>query len=123
MTQNDSASSAAETVAFEWQHVLAEDKQLVSPEFARIAFARPELRTLFPLITHGSLHFSRCTQRPWTRDVPALYPRAGGGFTVIRLSDGVTLGETETVEEAVELIVANLPEGCGPAIVGTANDL
>lgn len=42
---------------------------------------------------------------------------------MIRLSDGVTLGETETVEEAVKLIVANLPEGCGPAIIGTADDL
>ncbi|WP_406399846.1 DUF6193 family natural product biosynthesis protein [Streptomyces sp. NBC_00879] len=77
----------------------------------------------FPIISHGSLHLSRCTQFPWTRDVPALYRRQGGGFTVIRLSDGVTLGETETVEEAVKLIVANLPEGCGPAIIGTADDL
>ncbi|UPT43435.1 MULTISPECIES: DUF6193 family natural product biosynthesis protein [Streptomyces] len=33
------------------------------------------------------------------------------------------LGEPETVEEAVALIAANLPEGCGPAIDGSANDL
>ncbi|SBV00106.1 hypothetical protein YW5DRAFT_01706 [Streptomyces sp. Ncost-T6T-1] len=42
---------------------------------------------------------------------------------VIRQSDGTVLGEPETVEEAVALIVANLPEGCGPAIDGTADNL
>ena len=123
MTHDGSASSAAEIVALEWQHVLAEDAEFINPEVTRGAYARPELRALFPLISHGSVHLSRCTQFPWTRDVPALYRRQGGGFTVIRLSDGVTLGEPETVEEAVKLIVANLPEGYGPAVVGTANDL
>ncbi|EGE43049.1 hypothetical protein GTY83_18435 [Streptomyces sp. SID4928] len=33
------------------------------------------------------------------------------------------LGEPETVKEAVALIAANLPEGCGPAIDGSASDL
>lgn len=42
---------------------------------------------------------------------------------VIRHSDGVILGEPDSVEAAVELIVANLPEGCGPAIIGAADDL
>ncbi|MFE3681599.1 DUF6193 family natural product biosynthesis protein, partial [Streptomyces griseus] len=31
-------------------------------------------------------------------------------------------GEPETVAEAVALIAANLPEGCGPAIDGSASD-
>ncbi|MFJ5227903.1 DUF6193 family natural product biosynthesis protein [Streptomyces sp. NPDC088400] len=123
MAHDGSASRAAEKVALEWQHVLDEDEGLVDPKMTRMAYARPELRELFPLVTHGSLHFSRCTQRPWTRDVPALYPRPAGGCTVIRLSDGVTLGETGTLEEAVALVVNNLPSGCGPAIDGTALDL
>ncbi|WP_343233741.1 DUF6193 family natural product biosynthesis protein [Streptomyces sp. CS131] len=42
---------------------------------------------------------------------------------VVRQSDGTVLGEPDTVEEAVALIVANLPEGCGPAIDGAGHDL
>lgn len=42
---------------------------------------------------------------------------------VIRQSDGTVLGEPDTVEEAVALIVANFPEGCGPAIDGSVEDL
>ncbi|MFE4449634.1 DUF6193 family natural product biosynthesis protein [Streptomyces sp. NPDC056796] len=42
---------------------------------------------------------------------------------VRRQSDGALLREPGTVEEAVALIVANLPDGCGPAIDGTADVL
>ncbi|MEV6655335.1 DUF6193 family natural product biosynthesis protein [Streptomyces sp. NPDC051219] len=38
----------------------------------------PRLRELFPLINHGSLHLSRCTQCPWTSDVGALYRHLEG---------------------------------------------
>ncbi|MFE7603444.1 DUF6193 family natural product biosynthesis protein [Streptomyces sp. NPDC057494] len=38
-------------------------------------------------------------------------------------SDRTVLGEPDTVEESVELIVANLPDGCGPATDGTLDDL
>lgn len=37
--------------------------------------------------------------------------------------DTGVLGEVATVEEAFALVAVNLPEGCGPAIIGTANDL
>ncbi|MFB7369879.1 DUF6193 family natural product biosynthesis protein [Streptomyces sp. NPDC056222] len=52
----------------------------------------------------------------------ALFPRPGG-FHVFRHSDQKVLGEPDTVEEAVGLIVANLPDDCGPAIDGTPDDL
>ncbi len=123
MTPQESDSEAAETVSLEWQRLLSMDEHLIAPEMTQTAYANPRLRTLFPLVSHGSLHLSRCTKFPWTSDVPALYRRAGGGFIVKRLSDGVTIGETEAVEEAVTLIANNLPSNCGPAINGTENDL
>jgi len=123
MTQNESASSAAEIVALEWQSVLAEDAGLTDPQVPHSAYAYPELRQLFPGISHGTLFLSRCTRYPLTRDIPTVYSRVGGGYTVIRLSDGVRLRETATLDEAYALVVANLPPGTGPAIDGTADDL
>ncbi|MFJ6945929.1 DUF6193 family natural product biosynthesis protein [Streptomyces wuyuanensis] len=38
-------------------------------------------------------------------------------------SDTGVLSEVATVEEAFALVAVNLPEGCGPAIIGKANDL
>jgi hypothetical protein len=128
MISEESDPEAAEAVAAQWQIVLDMDPQLLNPEFSRAAFAEPRLRMLYPLVSHGSLQFSRCTKFPWSRDIPALFRRARGGFTVLRLnepvgSDRQTVGESETVEEAIRLIVENLPPGCGPAVTGTADDL
>ncbi|WP_268254679.1 DUF6193 family natural product biosynthesis protein [Streptomyces tanashiensis] len=55
-------------------------------------------------------------------DVAALFPRPGG-FHVFRHSDKTVLGEPDTVQEAVELIVAELSDGRGPAVDGTPDDL
>jgi hypothetical protein len=52
-----------------------------------------------------------------------VYRRTGGGYTVIRLSDGARLGETATLDEAYALVAENLPPGTGPAVDGTADDL
>ncbi|MFI1972310.1 hypothetical protein BLA24_31900 [Streptomyces cinnamoneus] len=122
MSAQDGKSAAAETVALAWQRVLSLEEDLLAPEIARAAYAEPRLRELFPLVSHGALTLSRCTRSPWSNDVPTLYRRAGGGYVVIRYGEG-RLGEPDTVEEAVALIVANLPAGCGAAVDGTADDL
>ncbi|MER5965848.1 DUF6193 family natural product biosynthesis protein [Streptomyces sp. NPDC002057] len=113
---------ASETVAAEWRKVLAMSERRIDPAMPRAAHAHPALRELFPMVSHGALYFSRCTQYPWTHDVPTLFPRPGG-FHVFRHSDQSVIGEPDTVEEAVELVVANLPAGCGPAVDGTPDDL
>ncbi|MEU8890483.1 DUF6193 family natural product biosynthesis protein [Streptomyces sp. NPDC048442] len=41
----------------------------------------PRLRSLFPLISHGSLQFGRCTHAPWSDDVPHLLPQFAGGWS------------------------------------------
>ncbi|MFD9469937.1 DUF6193 family natural product biosynthesis protein [Streptomyces goshikiensis] len=41
--------------------------------------------TLFPLVSHGTLQFSRCTQFPWSQDLPSIFPAGSGGFRILRL--------------------------------------
>lgn len=123
MTHGNEAEEAARVVSAQWQQVLAYDSYTVDPAMPRAAFAHPRLRELYPVVSHGALYLNRCTGFPTPGDVGALFRRAGGGFIVIRHSDRAVLGEPDTVEEAVELIVRNLPDGCGPAVIGTADDV
>ncbi|MCX4819179.1 DUF6193 family natural product biosynthesis protein [Streptomyces sp. NBC_01142] len=123
MTQDESTMAAADIVAARWQSILTYDDDRIDSAMVQAAHAHPHLRELYPGVSHGALYVNRCTGFPGPGDVGALFRRAGGGFMVIRHSDGVVLGEPDTLEEAIELIVANLPEGCGPAIIGTADDL
>lgn len=122
MTNEKSAAEAAEIVAAQWEIILGLSEKRVDPAIPRAAYAHPRLRELYPNVSHGALYLSRCTRFPWTEDVGALFPRRGG-YQVLRHSDGKVLGEPDTLEEAVDLIAATLPEGCGPAIIGTAADL
>ncbi|GGS26717.1 hypothetical protein F2B00_20720 [Streptomyces parvus] len=116
------------SVIREWQSVLAEPSGVIDPALARAAHANPRLRSLFPLISHGSLQLSRCTRPPWSRDVPSLLRRRDGRFCVIRLwetgeSGRRDVGVADTAPEAVALLSAALPEDWGPAIEGAADKL
>lgn len=108
-------------VAAGWLSILAYDDELIDSRAVRAAYAQPRLRELFPSVSHGTLYLSRCTGYPGSF-VPVVYRLVGGGFKVRARSIG-SLGEVDTVEEAYALVVANLPEGCGPAIIGTADDV
>lgn len=119
---SESPREASEIVAAEWRRILEMSERRIAPAIPRAAHAHPRLRELFPMVSHGALYFSRCTQYPWTHDVAALFPRPGG-FHVFRHSDTTVLGEPDTAEEAVELVVANLPDHCGPAVDGTPDGL
>ncbi|MEU9012897.1 DUF6193 family natural product biosynthesis protein [Streptomyces sp. NPDC048479] len=121
MTQSENTGAAADIVAAEWQSILTYDEDLIDPEMVRAAYAQPRLRELFPGVSHGILYLSRCTDYPGSF-VPVVYRMVRSGYQVTARSIGI-LGEVDTVEEAFALVVANLPEGCGPAIVGTARDV
>ncbi|MFF3685279.1 DUF6193 family natural product biosynthesis protein [Streptomyces sp. NPDC002187] len=110
-------------MAAEWQAVLAYGADRIDPVVPRPAYAHAPLRELFPMVSHGVLYLSRCTRYPWTHDVGTAFPQVSGGYRVRRQSDNTLLGEGETVEEAYDLIAATLPEGCGPAVDGTPEDL
>ncbi|MFJ2112818.1 DUF6193 family natural product biosynthesis protein [Streptomyces sp. NPDC087850] len=128
MSLRDGNSEVEDLIAAKWRLVLGMDDDLIDSKMVRAAYSHPRLRVLFPAVSHGSLQLSRCTRIPYTRDVPALFRRMGGGFTVLRMNvplrtEHSIVGEPETLEEAIALIVANLPPGCGSAIEGTADDL
>lgn len=75
------------------------------------------------MIRPGSLQFSRCTHFPFSNDVPSVFPLGGGGWRVICLwgQGGVQPRDASlTPAEAVEFVVAGLPDGCGPALEGPA---
>ncbi|MEU6707951.1 DUF6193 family natural product biosynthesis protein [Streptomyces wuyuanensis] len=121
--KNTGSTDAAAVVAAEWRAILEFDPDLIDPAVVRAAYAQPRLRELYPRVSHGILHLSRCTGFPSSHDVPLVYPLVKGGFQVSGASDTGVLGEVATVEEAFALVAVNLPEGCGPAVIGTANDL
>ncbi|MEU7295263.1 DUF6193 family natural product biosynthesis protein [Streptomyces exfoliatus] len=121
MTDDADARSAADIVAEEWRFLLGGGHDLVDPETVRAAYAQPRLRQLFPLVSHGVMYFSGCTGMPAAHVGGQVQPRGTDGLFRVRGPKGLgTLGRTETLEEAFALIVANLPEECGPAVLGGA---
>ncbi|KQX50769.1 MULTISPECIES: DUF6193 family natural product biosynthesis protein [unclassified Streptomyces] len=121
MTDDTDTRSAAEAVAGEWRSLLAGSQDLVDAETVRAAHAQPLLRQLFPLVSHGVMYFSGCTGMPAAHVGGQVHPRGADGRFRVAGPKGVgTLGRAETLEEAFALVVANLPEGCGPAVLGGA---
>lgn len=117
------AHELGEAVAFKWQIVRNTPDRLIDHDIVEAAHANPLLRSLFPLISHGSLQFSRCTRSPWSYDVPSLAPQLGGGWRALRAHKGRDIPDriAQTPEEAVAFVVAGLPDGCGPAVEGPAD--
>jgi hypothetical protein len=87
------------------------------------AHAEPALRQLFPFTSHWSLHFTRCTGVPYSRDIPFIAPLGGGRYRVGDPTHGNTLGETDDPRHAISFVLDHLPASCGPAVAGTADDL
>ncbi|ATW50354.1 hypothetical protein CGZ69_23155 [Streptomyces peucetius subsp. caesius ATCC 27952] len=124
MTDAADAQSAAEVMAGEWRHLLEGSQGLIDTETVRAAYAQPQLRQVFPMVSHGVMYFSRCTGLPAAHVGGQVHPRGIDGRFWVRGPMGVgTIGRAKTLEEAFALVAANLPEGCGPAILGTAEDV
>ncbi|WP_211245731.1 DUF6193 family natural product biosynthesis protein [Actinomadura oligospora] len=103
-----------------WQAV--RDDGRVRTELIDAAYAEPRLRELFPWTGMGELHFSRCTGQRWTWDILFIQP-AREGYWVSGPSRSETLGPVATAAQAVAMVVQHLPEKCGPAFVGTPEEL
>ncbi|MFJ8096557.1 DUF6193 family natural product biosynthesis protein [Streptomyces griseofuscus] len=104
-----------------WQAV--RDDGRVRVELSEAAYAEPRLRQLFPWTGMGELHFSRCTERRWTWDIPYIQPAAGGTYWVSGPLRSQTVGPATTAQEAIAMVVERLPAGCGPAFLGTPEEL
>ncbi|GAA1130253.1 DUF6193 family natural product biosynthesis protein [Kitasatospora arboriphila] len=129
MADNDTLRTAPDDpVAAQWQLVREKGGYLIDKTLVEAAYANPALRDLFPLVSHGSLQFSRCTRFPWSHDLPSIFPNGERRFRVLRLHEPQGSGREQisgsvTAHEAVELVASHLPAGCGPALDGTPDVL
>lgn len=101
-----------------WRQLLEcrPDARWGDPDVIEAAYAEPSLRQLFPFPSHGCLTFHRNTDFPWSNDLPFI---AGGTpYKVYAAGYAELIGETATPQEAAALVVAHLPNDCGPAIEG-----
>ncbi|MET9255787.1 DUF6193 family natural product biosynthesis protein [Streptomyces sp. NPDC003717] len=117
----DHEMSAEERVEVGWEKVRVDGG--LRPELLEAACAEPRLRQLFPWVGMGQLHFSRCTEFRWTWDIPYIMPAAGDTYFVAGPSRNESVGPAATAQQAVAMVVDRLPPGCGPAFLGTPEEL
>jgi hypothetical protein len=142
-TGKGEAHEAGTLVEYQWESLLRSwsehEPNAFSPRpLIEAARLRPELRQLFPYTSLYKFCLSRTTGVPYTRDCPhalalgnGLYRAYSANYVVVtmrhadeeyRVAEHEILGEG-TAEEVLDLLVVNLPPGCGPAVNGTAVDL
>jgi hypothetical protein len=121
----------AEAVTAQWRLLLEDLRQEArrlglarqTLALAETASAEPKLRRLYPFTSHWSLHFTTCTGFPYSWNVPFVDTLSDGRYRVCGPSRGTVIGEADTAEHAIALVVGALKADCGPAVAGTANDL
>ena len=129
------AHEAGRAVEHQWEALLnrwSEDQRrrpeaahYSVPQLITAARERPELRQLFPFTSLYRLCFSRTTGYPFTYDCPSVQPIGHGRFCVYAywsIYSNKVIGEG-SLEEMLDLLIANLPPNYGPAVTGTADDL
>jgi hypothetical protein len=116
------AHERGDAVAVKWRLLRQHADDLVRP-LVQAAHTQPQLRMLFPFTSHQDLHFSRCTGYPYSRDLPFIQHLPGGRYLVAGPTRSTVIGEADDPAAAIALLVAALPAECGPAVVGTVDDL
>ncbi|MBZ6476218.1 DUF6193 family natural product biosynthesis protein [Streptomyces griseocarneus] len=117
-----------------WHKILAttgepsgpEGSPLLEPfaELVRVAHAEPLLRQLYPWTGMWELHFSRCTEIRHTWDIPYIGTLGGGRYYVEGPGrSSPRIAETVSAQVAVAMVVDRLPPLCGPAFIGSAEEL
>ncbi|MBP8535622.1 hypothetical protein GWI24_21420 [Streptomyces sp. MK37H] len=93
-------------------------------EMVRAAHAEPLLRQLYPWTGMWELHFSRCTDPRPSWDIPYIgILRDGRYYVEGPHRSSPRIAETDSAKTAVAMVIERLPPGCGPAFVGTAEEL
>ncbi|MGW1803326.1 DUF6193 family natural product biosynthesis protein [Streptomyces sp. NPDC001984] len=109
-------------VAEKWRRYLEPDPY-TDVDMIRAAHAEPRLRVLFPVTSHGTLMFSRCTGFPFSRDLSAIHPLGGGRYAVHHRGEEFSMEPSYTAQEAAAVVVARVPDTWGRAVAGTEHDL
>ncbi|MGW6412040.1 DUF6193 family natural product biosynthesis protein [Streptomyces vinaceus] len=122
---NLQASGAADCVEARWQRLPTTWRLMHerdgSPALSRgvlalieAASAEPSLRRLYPFTTRFTLWFSARTSHPFEVAAPAVEPLPGGRFRVLSPTQKRVIGEADTAQAAVALVVAGLAGAAGP---------
>ncbi|WP_050374015.1 DUF6193 family natural product biosynthesis protein [Streptomyces acidiscabies] len=95
----------------QWRHAVHEIRSPGCPypgivPLLEAAAAQPRLRRLYPFTSHFALFFS-----VWAGSIEPLH---NGRFKVRRRSPSAVIGEVETAEEAVAMVLELLPTGPEP---------
>ena len=129
--------SAESYITHQWKQLISSwendhPKSFGIPELLRDAQKHPILGSLFPFTSLSRICFSRCTGYPFSSDCPFVIQRKDGLYVVRRAEDlyagfnnqekSEPLGVGD-VAQAIEILVSALPPNCGPAILGTRDDL
>ncbi|MFF3982241.1 DUF6193 family natural product biosynthesis protein [Streptomyces sp. NPDC001828] len=114
-------------LSWQWIHAVHQIRRPGSPypgivRLLEAAAAQPRLRRLYPFTSHFALFFSSSTSYPWTVQAGSIEPLHNGRFTVRRRSPSVVIGEVETAEEAVALLLELLPAVPEPVITASADE-
>ncbi|MDG4856604.1 DUF6193 family natural product biosynthesis protein [Streptomyces sp. T-3] len=93
-------------------------------ELVRVAQAEPLLRQLYPWTGMWELHFSRCTEIRYSWDIPYIGTLGDGRYYVEGPSrSSPRIAETDSGQAAVAMVIDRLPLRCGPAFIGSAEEL
>ncbi|MER6678321.1 DUF6193 family natural product biosynthesis protein [Streptomyces sp. NPDC000983] len=121
------------TVEAAWHKILTtaderhrtETSPLAAPfaELVLVAQAEPLLRQLYPWTGMWELHFSRCTEVRHTWDIPYIGTLDGRYYVEGPSRTSPRIAETDSARAAVAMVVDRLPPGCGPAFIGSAEEL
>ncbi|MFJ4526410.1 DUF6193 family natural product biosynthesis protein [Streptomyces sp. NPDC088810] len=101
-------------LSWQWRHAVHRIRSPGRPfpgivPLLEAAAAQPRLRRLFPFTSHFALLFSSSTRYPWIVQAGSIEPLPNGRFKVRRRSPSAVVGEVETAEEAVTLLLELLP--------------
>ncbi|MGW2707003.1 DUF6193 family natural product biosynthesis protein [Streptomyces sp. NPDC001340] len=114
-------------LSWQWKHAVHQIRSPGRPypgivPLLEAAAAQPRLRRLYPFTSHFALLFSSSTSYPWTVQAGSIEPLHNGRFKVSRRSPFTVIGEVETAEEAVALVLELLPTGPAPVITASADE-
>ncbi|WP_256259507.1 DUF6193 family natural product biosynthesis protein [Streptomyces mirabilis] len=105
---------------------LPEGSPLLEPfaELVRVVHAEPLLRQLSPWTGMGELHFGRCTEIRHTWDIPGIGTLRDGRYYVEGPSwSSPRIAEADSEQAAVAMVIDRLSPHCGPAFIGSAEEL
>ncbi|CAM5264735.1 hypothetical protein SALBM311S_00289 [Streptomyces alboniger] len=114
-------------LSWQWRHAVHQIRTPRRPypgivPLLEAAAAQPRLRRLYPFTSHFALLFSSSTSYPWTVHAGSIEPLHNGRFKVRRRNPFAVIGEVETAEEAVALLLELLPAGPEPVITASADE-